>query len=81
MLENRIRGLETQESKKPQILEWHLAKEGNTISLMCYDKTKNREWYVAKILPSGELRLPDSIPGNIGLKLDGKGRIKLQPEG
>ena len=73
MIENRIRGEETEETK---VLEFYLERNENHISLACYNNHQSN--VVATITPSGKLRLESHVASNIGLQIDKNGRILIE---
>ena len=73
MIENRIRGEETEETK---VLEFYLERNENHISLACYNNHQSN--VVATITPSGKLRLEPHVASNIGLQIDKNGRILIE---
>ena len=77
MLIHKLKVEKASEIEKPQILEWHLERDGIQVVLYCRDE-EGYEWIVARITSDGKLFLTRGTPDNYGLQLDSDGHILIE---
>lgn len=74
--------IENQETKEPvQELKLGLRLEAGQIKLVAVNKRGGVDWYILRISSDGILFRNDYLSRGIGLQLDGRQRIKEQPNG
>lgn len=59
-------------------LRLYLEQYGTCVTLKLKDKSSNIDWYVLSITTDGAVHLYDCIGSSSNLKLDDKGRIKIE---
>lgn len=71
-------GIENQDVKdgQTQKLRIGLRIEDNGVNIVTLDKDNKVDWYLLKLCSDGTFIRPDSLPDDIGLQVDGEGRVK-----